>query len=87
MPVQAMAVSFVAWLVVAYCFSVLIGWTGVQGWLGGVKLGLLLWVGFSASVTLVGTMFSDRKIAAFVIDAGYQLVFLALMGAILGSWR
>ncbi len=86
-PVKAMAVSFVTWVVVASCFSVLIGWTGIQGWFGGMKLGLLLWLGFSASVTLVGTMFSDRKITAFVVDAGYQLVFLALMGAILGAWR
>ena len=87
MPVKPMAVSFVTWLVMAYCFAVLLSWTGLQGWLGGVKLGLLLWVGFVAAATLVSNMFSDRKLIAFVIDAGYELVYLVLMGAVLGAWR
>jgi hypothetical protein len=86
-PVKAMAISFVVWLVMAYCFAVLLSWTGLPGWLGGVKLGLLLWVGFAAAVTLVGNLFSDRKFLAFVIDAGYELVYLMVMGVILGAWR
>lgn len=86
-PVKAMAVSFVTWLVMAYCFAVLLSWTGLQGWAGGIKLGLLLWVGFAASVLLVGNVFSDRKFIAFVIDAGYALVYLILMGAVIGAWR
>jgi hypothetical protein len=28
-----------------------------------------------------------RKFAVFLIDAGYELVYLAVMGAILGAWR
>jgi hypothetical protein len=86
-PAKAMAVSFVTWLVMATCFAVLLSWTGLQGWQGGIKLGLLLWVGFAAAVLLVGNMFSDRKFMAFVIDAGYALVYLVLMGAVLGTWR
>jgi hypothetical protein len=86
-PAKAMAVSFVVWLVMAACFAVLLSWTGLAGWQGGLKLALLLWVGFAAAVTLVGTMFSDRRITAFVVDAGYQLVYLLIMGVILGTWR
>jgi hypothetical protein len=30
---------------------------------------------------------SDKPIGAFLIDAGCALVYLVLMGSILGAWR
>jgi hypothetical protein len=53
----------------------------------GLKLGLLLWAGFAFPLGLMANMFSDKRISVFVIDAGYQLVYLLLMGAILTVWQ
>jgi hypothetical protein len=34
----------------------------------------------------MANLYSDKPIATFLIDAGYQLVYLVVMGAILGRW-
>jgi hypothetical protein len=50
-------------------------------------LGFLVWLGFAATIGLTGHMFSQKPIAAWVIDAGYQLAYLLLMGVVLTLWR
>jgi hypothetical protein len=32
-------------------------------------------------------MYSEKKIATWYIDAGYQLVYMVMMGALLAWWR
>jgi hypothetical protein len=32
-------------------------------------------------------VYSNKKMATFWIDLGYQFVYLLLMGAILGAWQ
>ena len=49
--------------------------------------GLLLWLGFSATVGLVANRFSDKPLSAWLIDAGYQLTSVAIMAVVLGAWR
>ena len=43
--------------------------------------------GFAATIGLTANMFSEKKLAAWLIDAGYQIVYLMVMGAILVAWR
>ncbi len=84
---RAYGVSFVAYLVIAAVLSILIHLTGIIRWQGGLKLGALIWLGFAATIGLTANMFSEKKLMTFVIDAGYQLVYLMAMGAILTAWR
>jgi uncharacterized protein DUF1761 len=51
-----------------------------------VLVGALVWVGFVATVLAVTTYFGGRPRQLWLINAGYQLVALALMGAIHGAW-
>jgi len=53
----------------------------------GLWLGFLLWIGFAATIGLTANMFSDNPLAVWVIDAGYQLAYLLLMGVIVAVWR
>src|SRR5438046_9904765 len=53
----------------------------------GLCLGFLCWLGFAATVGLTANMFSEKPIAAWVLDAGYQLSYLVLMGVLLSVWR
>src|SRR5438034_3999501 len=46
------------------------------------SLGFLSWLGFAATVGLTANMFSEKPIAAWVLDAGYQLSYLVLMGVL-----
>lgn len=86
-PAVAMTVSAVCQFVTAFILSVLIGFTGMAGWAQGLGLGVLVWLGFAAATGLLGNMFSDKPLSAYLIDTGYHLVYLAIMGAILGGWR
>jgi hypothetical protein len=52
---------------------------------GGVISGLFCWLGFVVTTMLVNNSFAMRKGMLLVIDAGYWLVVLALMGAIIGA--
>jgi hypothetical protein len=86
-PARAMAVTALCQVVMAYVVAVLIAWTGMIGWTKGLSLGVLVWLGFAGMVALIANMFSDKPIRVFIIESGYQLVCLALMGVILGVWR
>ncbi len=84
---RAYGVSFVCFLVTAAAMALLIGRLGIGSVLGGIKLGVLCWVGFAATVGLTANMYSDKPLSAYLIDAGYQLVYMVIMGIILALWH
>ena len=84
---KAYGISFLCFVVMAHILQALVHLTGAEGWMYGVHLGLLCWLGFAFTIGLTANVYSDKKFATFLIDAGYQLVYLVVMGAILASWR
>ncbi|HZI21505.1 MAG TPA: DUF1761 domain-containing protein [Gemmatimonadales bacterium] len=84
---RAYAVSVLCYLVMAYVVALLASYTNSTTLAQGLWLGFLSWLGFAATIGLTANMFSEKPIAAWVIDAGYQLAYLVLMGAILSLWR
>ena len=83
----AYLVSLASYFVMAYVLAVFIANMNVTGAKEGMCVGFLAWLGFAATIGLTANMFSEKKIATYYIDAGYQLVYLLVMGAILGAWR
>ena len=79
--------SFLGFLAIALTLAVLVGYLGMSSWLQGLKLGLLIWAGLALPLGLIGHLYSDRRFETFAIDAGYQLVYFVVMGAIIGGWR
>src|SRR6266699_1681872 len=67
----------------AYVVALLASYTNSTTVVQGLWLGLLAWLGFAATIGLTANMFSEKPIAAWVIDAGYQLAYLLIMGALL----
>jgi hypothetical protein len=84
---RAYAVSVLCYLVTAYVFALLASYTQATSLAQGLWLGFLTWLGFAATIGLTANMFSENPIAVWVIDAGYQLAYLLLMGVILSVWR
>jgi uncharacterized protein YneF (UPF0154 family) len=84
---RAYGVSFLCYLVMAAAMSILIGRIGITLPIGGVKLGAVIGLGFAATIGLTANMFSEKPLATYVIDAGYQIVYLMVMGVILVVWR
>jgi hypothetical protein len=86
-PALAMGVGFLTQLVTAYGLALLLVWTGYQTWQHGLAIGAFVWFFFCGTVGLMTAMYQGKRLSAFLIDAGYQLVYFALMGAIIGAWR
>ena len=84
---RAYAVAFLCYVVMAVAVSILIGRIGITMVQGGVKLGALIGLGFAATISLTANVFSDKPLAAYLIDAGYQVVYLIVMGAVLAAWH
>ena len=84
---RAYGVSFLCYVVMAVAMAILVRRMDVIYVRGGVKLGALIGVGFAATIGLTSHMFSEKKLATWLIDAGYQIVYLMVMGAILVAWR
>ncbi len=84
---RAYGLSFVCYLVMATVLSLLLAWVGAVNVWTGVWMAFLCWLGFAATIGLTAQLFSDRKPAAYGIDAAYQLAYMLAMGAILGAWR
>ncbi|HYU91183.1 MAG TPA: DUF1761 domain-containing protein [Gemmatimonadales bacterium] len=84
---RAYAVSVLCYLVTAYVMALLASYTNSTTLAQGLWLGFLTWLGFAATVGLTANMFSEKPIAAWVLDAGYQLSYLVLMGVLLSLWR
>src|SRR3989475_13290665 len=81
------AVSFLCFLVMGYVLGLLVSYTTATGVAQEIWLGFMVWLGFAATLGLTGNMFSDKPIAVWVIDAGYQLAQLLIMSLVLTLWR
>ena len=84
---KAYAVSFLCQVLIALALGVLNGYLHMERCVQGLKLGALVWAGFAFPLGLMANMFSDKKIAVFYIDTGYQLVYLLVMGSIITVWH
>jgi hypothetical protein len=61
--------------------------TGPQTALRGIRAGMLLWLGFVFTTMATGYIFEVRPISSFAVDAGFWLLGMSVMGAIVGGWK
>ena len=79
--------SFVASLLSSFVLGKLIAVAGFSTAFDGLKIGLVVWLGFVTTVQLTSALFSHQPNKLYMINTGYQLVCYVVMGAILGAWR
>jgi hypothetical protein len=70
----------------AYVLARVVKWAEVDDLWNGALVGVFVWAGFVATVLGVTTFFAGRSRTLWLINSGYQLVSLVLMGALLGAW-
>ncbi|HMF10742.1 MAG TPA: DUF1761 domain-containing protein [Gemmataceae bacterium] len=75
-----------SYLVLALTLAVLLTGFAEPNLTAGVFLGLVFWMGSSA-IAATGHIASDKVHGVYLIDVGCHLVYLVLMGALLGAWR
>ncbi|MEL7529792.1 MAG: DUF1761 domain-containing protein [Bacteroidota bacterium] len=79
--------SFVMMLFMAFGIGIFMKGHESSDWLEGAHLGLLvgfLWVGPSMAINV---LYQRKSFTLWAIDAGYQILFMIMMGAIIGAWR
>lgn len=86
-PGPAYALTLVGSFVRALALALVVGVAPAQTLLDGALVGLLVGVGFEATSYAATYIFSSRSLTLYLIDAGYHVVSLIVMGAILGVWR
>jgi hypothetical protein len=60
---------------------------GPAGWQDGLFYGFLTGLTFVATALGVIYVFESKPLKLWCINAGYQVVFFSVMGAILGAWH
>lgn len=82
----AFATQIVGDLIMAYILARFIVYAGDPTLISGVLVGFMAWLGFVATI-MAGTIYYEKRPPEFVaINAGYQLVGIVAMGAIIGWW-
>jgi hypothetical protein len=81
------AVALLCSFVTAAVLSIGIQASGEQTLFRGIKVGVVLWFGFIATTLAKNYIFEGRPISLYAINAGYCLIDLILMGAIVGAWK
>ena len=81
------AIELLRCIVLATVVACLVSKTGADGWLDGLGLGLLLWVGFPL-VLWVGAIVHERTpLKLALIHGGDWLIKLPVIAVILSVWR
>ena len=83
---QSMFWGFVSTLVLSYVLAYVVDYAGAATLLGGIQTGFWIWLGFIATVQLGIVLWEGKPFKLYAINAGYHLVQLIVMGAILAVW-
>jgi hypothetical protein len=80
---QSVIVTIVSYFVLALAIAV----TNTVSMTGGMSLAFWLWLGFIVPVQYTANLFSSKKITAFFLDTGYQLITMLIAGGLIAVWR
>lgn len=83
---RAMAVDFLAGFVLAWVLANVFQFLGVARLVPGTRTGFFLWLGFIAMPFLSMMVYEGRPWSWFAITAGFWLVSMLVMGAVIGAW-
>lgn len=86
----SMARSYGGMLVLAFVLSYVLAhfvdYMNAITWTEGMTTALWLWLGFVVTTKGATYLFEQKSMKHYLIDVGYHLVELLVMGAILASW-
>jgi len=83
---RAAGLNFIGNFVMAFVLAHAIQYASATTWGHGAMVGFFNWLGFIATVSASGVIFEKRSLKLTLMQNGYQLVSLLVMGAIIASW-
>jgi hypothetical protein len=81
------AVAILCAVIVAAVLSICIQVSGEQTVIRGILCAATIWFGFIATNLATEYIFEVRTLQIYAINAGFSLINLVLMGAIVGAWK
>jgi hypothetical protein len=75
--------SLVAYLVMALVLRFLLYRLAASDAAAALRLALICWLGFMATLGLTTVLFALQPLTLWLIDAGFQLIYLCLMALVL----
>ncbi len=85
--IWGMIASFIGDFLLAFVLAHVILWSHADSALDGLHIGLLVWVGFVAAILYPSSIYEGRGPKYFMINGGYWLFGLLVIGALLGVWH
>ena len=82
-----MIIGFVVAVVIAYAIAWLLPKLGAQSVSGGARTGATLALTLIATTLAMNYGFEARPISLWLINSGYMVVGMAVMGGIIGGWK
>jgi len=86
-PALQYATALVAEALIAMAISGVTQMTGPQTAWRGMRVAAMLWIGLVLTTQAVGFVFEAGNYASFAVGAGFWLIGMVLMGAIVGAWK
>jgi hypothetical protein len=86
-PLLQYATALLSAGLIAAAISAFTQLTGAQTALRGIKVAVALWAGCVLTTIATEYVFEVRTYAIFSINAGFWLIGMVLMGAIVGAWK
>ncbi len=78
--------GFIGSLVTAYVLGQMIAYNSLDTFAKAVWLGLFIWLGFIAPVSLGGVLWEGKSVKLYFINNFYNIVQLAIYTAIFVNW-
>jgi len=85
--VPGMISSLAGDFILAFVLDHVTHWANVGSWRGGAFIGGLVWLGFFAAPNYPQGIYENRPVKLFLINNGYWLVGLIIVGIVLAVWR
>jgi Protein of unknown function (DUF1761) len=83
---KSYAIMTVGTILTAYVLTQFVKIAGAVTLTDGATIGLLAWLGFALPLLLSSVLWEGKSWRLYQINAGYQLVAMVAMGAILAMW-
>ena len=83
---RAYGVMIITALVMASVLAYVVAFTQASTLVEGASIGFWMWLGFIATTMIGAVTWEGKPFKWYLIGAGYQLISLAVMGAILAVW-
>jgi hypothetical protein len=80
-------IALVVAIVIAYTLAWLLPRLGAQSAVAGAKTGAVLALALIATTMAMNYGFEARSLSLWLINSGYMVVGMAVMGAIVGGWK